>query len=316
MAVDLNLMRVFVAVFETRSLTSAAQRLFVTQSAVSQSLRRLRVHFGDPLFERRAGQMSPTPVALDAYGDLRQALDHVDAALSRVRDFDPTTSRRTFRVALSELGEIGWMGAIVAEVRRVAPEIVVESVALDQEQLGEWLRRGHVDVAIAPADDIEDVISTRVKDQDYAVVMVDAHPLASAPLTVEDCRRSPHAAVMGDSGAAHLDSALRRGDAYERPAAYVQRFAALPGLLMAQPELLAFVPRSIAEGWRSSLGFAIRDLPIDVPPVRLHVCRRGTSQSQGALDWFYETTVRAVVSSQERFEAIRADARPQSSEGR
>lgn len=307
MAVDLNLMRVFVAVFETRSLTAAAERLFVTQSAVSQSLGRLRKLFEDQLFERRGGQMQPTPVAQDAYTDLREALDRVDLALSRVRDFDPSSSRRTFRIALSELGEIGWLGAILAEVRRAAPEVVVESVALDHDEIATWLDRGHVDVAVTPADTIPDVVRTRVKDQEYVAVMASAHPLAGRDLAAEDCRRTAQVTVRGDAGAATLDAALRRADAHSHRAGIVQRFASLPGLLVANPDVLAFAPRSIAEGWQDFWDLAVRDVDFEIPSLRLHVCRRGTSQNRGSLDWFYETVVRAIVTSSERFDAIRAE---------
>src|SRR5699024_114514 len=140
-AIDLNLIRVCVIVYESRNLTRAARDLYVTQSAISQSLSRLRKHFGDPLFARLGRRMEPTPVAQEAYLDMRAALDSIDTALGRVQRFDPSTSEKVFRIALSELGEIGWMGNILGEVRRSAPNVRIESIALDQSRFVDWLER-------------------------------------------------------------------------------------------------------------------------------------------------------------------------------
>lgn len=305
-AIDLNLIRVFVVVYECRSLTVAAHQLFVTQSAVSQSLGRLRKHFGDPLFERAGRRMEPTPVAQDAYRDMRAAVDSIDTALGRVHRFDPSTSDKVFRIALSELGEVGWMGNILAEVRRTAPLIRIESVSLDQAQLVDWLERGVVDVAVAPADLSGGFVRTRVKDQSYAVVM--SRENSEEALTLERFTELPQIVVTGDSGSELLASAERQAGVFRHPAATVERFAALPSLLRSNPGHIAVIPRPIAEGWAHVWDLEAHDLPFEVPPVRLHVCRRSTSQSQSALDWFYRTVIRAVVATPADFGSIHIDA--------
>lgn len=306
-AIDLNLIRVFVIVHETRNLTLAAEELYVTQSAISQSLGRLRRHFGDPLFERVGRRMEPTPVAQDAYRDMRAALDNIDTALGRIHRFDPSTSDKVFRIALSELGEIGWMGNILSEVRRTAPNVRIESIALDQGRFVEWLERGFVDVAVAPADLSGGFVRTRVKDQSYIAVMFRQSQEKEEPLTLERFSALPRISVSGDSAADLLETAERQAGVTRAPAATVERFAALPSLLRSNPGHIAVIPRPIAEGWSHVWNLELHDLPFEVPPVRLHVCRRSTAQSQGALDWFYSTVIRAVVATPADFGSIHVD---------
>ena len=131
---DLNLIRVFVAVFESRTVTEAARRLHVTPSAVSQQLARLRQTLDDGLFQREGPSMLPTPVASKLYPAFRDALVGVETALGTVKSFDPATSARTFRIALSELGEIGWFPNFVSEISRTAPQVQIHSVALETEE--------------------------------------------------------------------------------------------------------------------------------------------------------------------------------------
>ena len=88
--VDLNLIRTFVAIYELGSLTAAAERLYVSQSAVSQSLAKLRHSVADPLFHRDGRRMVPTRLAETLYPEFRGALARIDRALDDARDFDAT----------------------------------------------------------------------------------------------------------------------------------------------------------------------------------------------------------------------------------
>ena len=104
--VDLNLLRVFNAIIEERSLTRAGQRLALSQPAVSYSLGRLRTLFDDPLFIRTRVGMQPTPIALELATIVARALDTVREALRYAERFDPAISTRPFRLSLSDVGEL------------------------------------------------------------------------------------------------------------------------------------------------------------------------------------------------------------------
>ncbi|MFM0742264.1 LysR family transcriptional regulator, partial [Paraburkholderia xenovorans] len=96
--IDLNLLRVFHAIVEERSLTRAGERLTLSQPAISYSLGRLRTLFNDPLFIRTRSGMQPTPTALELSEIVGRALCTVREAMRHAERFDPVISTRTFRL--------------------------------------------------------------------------------------------------------------------------------------------------------------------------------------------------------------------------
>lgn len=304
---DLNLVRVFVAIYETRSLTLAAQQLFVTPSAVSQALSRLRAEFDDPLFDRAGRTMRPTPLAESVYPSLRDGLGGIVRTLDAVHGFDAATSGRVFRIAFSELGEIGWMPLVFAAVHQDAPHARLEVVALEIDALSEQLDRGTVDLAVTAADLSGRFPGTFVKSQAYGVVMSAANPLAHGPLTLAAYRDAARVTVASDSGAGMLDAAHARAGGLPPPLLSVQHFATLPLLLSRSTELIATIPVSIAEGWAASWPLVIRDPPLALPPLALSLYRRRTSQHPAALEWFAATVSRAIARSTGEFAVIHGD---------
>lgn len=145
---DLNLLRVFQAIVEERSLTKAGERLALSQPAVSYSLGRLRTLFDDPLFVRTRSGMQPTPVALELAGIVGKALDMVRVALRYAERFDPATSTRTFRLSLSDAGEMAYLPAICQALRERAPRVTLSVQPLPVEEIEEALRASRLDFAI------------------------------------------------------------------------------------------------------------------------------------------------------------------------
>lgn len=304
---DLNLVRVFVAVFETRSLTTAAARLFVTQPAVSQALGRLRAELDDPLFERAGREMVPTPLAESVYPGFRDGLESVERTLDGVHGFDPANTDRLFRIALSELGEIGWMPAILAAIRTHAPRMRIEAVPMDVRALPEWLSRGTVDLAVTPSAVPGAFAQTVIKSQGYGVAMARTHPLAVDALTLERYLAADHVVVASDSGAENVESALRRHGAQVVPAVAINHFAALPPILAGRRRLIATVPDTIAEGWSAHWPLVVRPLPFEMPAVDVRLYRRATTQHAAALAWLFDTVARAIRGSSGQFAVIHAD---------
>lgn len=309
--VDLNLIRSFVAIYETRSLTTAAARLYVTQPAVSQALGRLRRDLNDPLFRRVGRAMEPTPLAVSLFPGFRDGIAGIDRAIDGVAGFDPAVSHRRSRIALSELGEIGYFPAIFRAVRAAAPHVRLEAVPLDVQELPDWLSQGTIDLAVTSspvAGGFEHVV---LKSQAYAVLMSREHRLATASggLTLEDYITADQVVVAGDSGLPRLESALRRAGAVLRSDVVLHHFASLPSLLTGSPDLIATVPDTIAVGWAQSWPLVVQPLPLDMPAVDVCLYRRTTTQQLGALDWLYDTAVRAVRGTHGEFFAIHGEAR-------
>ena len=304
MLTDLNLTRVFVAIYEAGSLTAAGRRLFVTQSAISQSLARLRRELGDPLFERTAQGMRPTALADAIYPELHEGMSVIDRTIAAVTGFDPLTSERTFRIALSELGEIGWLPAIGDAMALGAPRARLAVTALRGEDLEDLLTRGSVDLAITPAELPAAFERQTVKREEYRVVMSSQNPLVGAEMSLEAYRAARRVWVEGDSSARLLAGVHVRHGVSEPPAVSVQHIASLPPLLARSTTLIATIPETLAVGWSRSWPLIIRELPFALGPVELHLYRRRSPQHAGALDWFFDTVSAAVSGFPGGFEGI------------
>lgn len=309
-SMDLNLVRVLVAIYESRSLTVAASRLYVTQSAVSQALARLRREFDDPLFQRVGRIMEPTALASSLYPGFRDALATVDRSVGRVRSFDPATSDRPFRIALSELGEIGWAATLLNAVTRKAPRMPVEVVPIDDELLPEWLVRGVVDLAVTPRQLGGDFPSTVLKTQRYGVVMSTRHPFADVPYGLDDFLAGEHISVAEDSGARDVQAALQRAGGRVAPRIRLNHYASLPPLVARSDRFVATVPDTIARGWAREWPLVVKPLPFEMAPLEVRLYRRLTTQHLDALEWLYDTVARAIHGSHGQFFVIHGDISP------
>src|SRR5476649_1116296 len=103
---DLNLLRVAVSVLDAGSVTVAARNLGISQPAASSALARLRFALGDPLFVKTSRGMEPTPRAIDFVAIARDLLNQVNRDLLSKTAFDPATTRKTFTIATSDIGEM------------------------------------------------------------------------------------------------------------------------------------------------------------------------------------------------------------------
>ncbi|GAA1859324.1 LysR family transcriptional regulator [Brevibacterium marinum] len=308
---DLNLLRIFIAVYETRSLTEAANRLFLTQPAVSQALGRLRRSLDDSLFERSGRGMAPTPLAHSVYPELHESLLAIDRTLDAVHGFDPESSGHHFRIAMSELGEVGYFPALYSAVCDTAPNVTVEVVPIDMSQLSAWLSHGTIDLAISPMLPKGNFDQRLLKTENYVALMNQNNGLATGELTVAQLLDAERAIVAGDSGAPNLRAAFTRVGGGWEGAVTVHRFSSLPPLLSVCESLLAIVPESIADGWSTTWPLKWRPLPFDLPPAEISLLRRTTLQHTSALDWLHRTVLRALSGDPGEFSAIGASPQPE-----
>jgi len=147
---DLNLLVAFDALARERNVTRAAQRVGVTQSAMSHALRRLRAWLDDPLLVRGEGGMLLTARAEALVVPLRSGLVSVDRALHRAPRFDARTARRAFRLVTPDLFDLLAIPPLLERLRREAPGIDLAIVAPQAQPVARALETGELDVAIAP----------------------------------------------------------------------------------------------------------------------------------------------------------------------
>ena len=161
---DLNLLKVFEALFETRSVSLAADRLSLTQPAVSNALGRLRASFDDQLFVRTREGMEPTPLAMALSGPLLEGLASIRAGMALNIGFDPASSHRRFTLITTDVGEMSFVVEILRVLRREAPGIDLKVLEVGQQDYERLLDNGDADFALAGRGALFGLVPLRLAD--------------------------------------------------------------------------------------------------------------------------------------------------------
>jgi LysR family transcriptional regulator, mexEF-oprN operon transcriptional activator len=291
--VDLNLLVVFAAVFRERSVKRAAERLFVGQSAVSMALGRLRDLLHDDLFVKVAAGVEPTSKAVAMEPQIQRALELVHHAIYESEVFDPATSSRVVRVALSDDLELWLLPVLLDELRRSAPGITVVVRPSNWYTGIDLIDRADADVACGIFPKAGASLSAETLFHERFVSLFDP-AYVKAPLSMQRFLATPHAmvSVAGDL-VGLVDEALRAKGKERRLVATVSSFATLGNLVVGRP-LLATLPRMAAERLAGSLALATATTPVSVGPYPVTMVWHPKTARDPALRWFREA-LRQVV---------------------
>jgi DNA-binding transcriptional LysR family regulator len=265
--VDLNLLRVFQAIVEERSLTRAGQRLALSQPAISYSLGRLRTLFDDPLFIRTRVGMQPTPIALELSAIVSRALDTVREALRYAEHFDPAVSTRTFRLSLSDAGELAYLPPICEALHRQAPRVKLRIEPLPVEEIEDALRASRLDFAIGNLPTLTARTRHQALFEETYVCMT--RKRRGLPRTKELGLKAfldaSHVQITSVEHSHHaLDDEFRAQGVGRHIALELPHFVALPNVL-AVTDLFATLPRRLAHIFNRGGGFHIYELPVTLP---------------------------------------------------
>jgi DNA-binding transcriptional LysR family regulator len=267
--IDLNLLRVFDAVLGERRVTAAAARLGLTQPAVSNALARLRALFGDPLFVRTPGGMDATPFARELAAPVRQALALLESALAHGPGFDPATSARSFRLYMSDLGQIEFLPPLVERVQREAPGVRLEAVGIEVEDIGAALAAGTLDLAIGFLPGLRAPIRRTPLFRDpYLCLMRADHPITA--LTKKRFLNASHVLVTYRGGHHVIEEALERAGISRRIALRVPHFTVVP-MVLERSDLILTLPARVARVYEKRGRFKALPPPVPIPPADVGV---------------------------------------------
>lgn len=269
-SLDLNLLRVFDAVARERHVTRAAQRLNLSQPAVSNALNRLRQALGDELFLRRPGGVEPTELAAALAGPVAEVLDRLRDTLSVHAPFDPATSDRVFPVAFSEYAEAVLAPPLLATMAREAPGCLLAIRHGDRTNWQELLERGEAQLAVAVLPE-PPAIYTRVRllPEEFLTVMRPGHPLAEGEMTIERFVSVPHIlhSPNGSRDGA-LDGPLAEAGHPRRLGAVVAHLAAVPEIL-TRTDMIITLSARLACAMGRAHGLVVRKPPVEIRHTRL-----------------------------------------------
>ena len=174
--IDLNLLRLFDAVYRRRNVSRAAESLDLTQPAASHGLTRLRLLIKDPLFVRAPGGVQPTPKADRLAQAVRSALGTLEEALNESAQFDPLQSGKTFRIHMSDIGEGRFLPDLMVVLREQAPGVRVETMPLRREEITDALDSGRIDFAFGFLPTVKETQRVQLLKDRYIVLLRKGHP--------------------------------------------------------------------------------------------------------------------------------------------
>jgi DNA-binding transcriptional LysR family regulator len=266
---DLNLLLVFEALYNERSVTGAARKLGLSQSAVSLSLKRLREEYQDKLFVLVNRAMEPTPLASAISGRLLGAVAMIRETRRLPTVFDFANAERTFNVRARDIGEVVFLPNVLERLWKVAPRVSVRTIFLDPHETLMGLASGRLDLAIGylPLDAPDIRRRPLMWENKYVCVMRRDHPLAGRPLTEEEFFASNHLLVEYATGVHKtLERCLIAGGARDRIKVRLPQYLAAPFHVL-RFDLLWCLPEALAAILTQHFALDMQDLPfkLDIP---------------------------------------------------
>lgn len=264
-AFDLNLLPVFEAILNEGNLTRAAEKLAMSQPAMSNALSRLRVALDDRLFVRTPRGMTPTPRARLMAEPARLALDLIQNMLRENTNFDYGSSARTFTIAVEDYGEAVIMPRFMDWLIEVAPGVRAKIRPERSAALREELKNGSVDLAIDYFRLRDEEFSNLPLMEDELVSMVrQAHPVIGDSLTLDQYISLPH--VVLTQGRPVVDRTLTKMGLKREIALEVPHFLSMP-LIVKNSNLICTLPRRMAMLYAEYFRVKILKAPIKFPTV-------------------------------------------------
>lgn len=283
--IDLNLLVVFQEVFQERQISSVARKLNLSQPAVSNALARLRRTFGDELFVRTAQGMQPTPFADHLAEPVAAALQQVSRALNLQERFAPTTSERQFTIAMTDVGEVYFMPALIGACSRVAPGIRIHTVRASTIDLKNEMESGRVDLAIGAFDNVSEALyQRRLFRQPYVSMFRIGHPLDTpdGEVTLKAFLAAEHLMVSSlESPYDRINQNLEKAGITPSVRFRVPHFTAVP-YIVSTTDLVVTVPRKLAESAAAPFGLRYIKPPLRLPSLQTNIFwHRRYNQDEG-----------------------------------
>ena len=308
LTLDLNLLRVFDAVMIEQNLTRAADKLAMTQPAVSNALKRLRHAFNDELLIRTAYGVKPTPRAESVWPAIRSALSNLESAIAPP-NFNPSEATASFRMAMADATAAYWMPYLVRCIEQSAPGFNARMMPLVTRDPRNMLMHGDIDIAVGF---FPGVVSQLTGGQSsagttichaslytgrYVCVMRKDHPLANVPLTLEAYCNAHHL-LVSFSGRAHglIDEILAHMQLQRRILLTVNQFFTA-GRVVANSELITVLPHHLISSTGLADKLIWKELPFATPAVNVDMLWHEREARNPAHKWLRTNLIELVEKS-------------------
>lgn len=300
--IDLNLLVVFEALMLEGSVAGAASRLCKTPSAVSHALARLRDQVGDPLMVKVGGRMQASPFALQLIEDIGPILGSIQRVLKLPEPFDPTHSRRKFRIACPFSAK--FLSGVLRQIHETAPGVDIEWLAAPREVYA-GVSEGHIDLAhLGGERSLPDgLVEAEMPEMKFVSFVRKGHP-ALSDWGPDAWKHYGHIKVAIDNEVrSPVDEASPNAVPDRRIAARISEFAAV-GPLLAASDLIATLSTEVMAWDMETYGLVPLPPVTPIPPFRARFFWSSRTANDPAQAWVRDLVLTAYRAAHDEAQAL------------
>ena len=265
---DLNLIVALEAILRLRSVTAAAKEIYLTQSAISHSLARLREHFADDIVTQIGRDLVPTPFG-ERLGSVAKALLSEAQVFSQMRaNFDPATAEREFTISCSDYVTTVFISVVARRLAVIAPGISLRCLSVGGLSEEKFLR-GEIDFLVGPAHILNpDFPSLELYSDTFRVVVDADNPLIGDSLDLEQYLSMRHVVTIfgTDQERSHLEQFMADQNHHMKMALCVPMFSVIPAAIVGTP-FIGTLHARLLSALPADFPLRILEPPIEVPPL-------------------------------------------------
>ncbi|EDP99178.1 LysR family transcriptional regulator [Shewanella benthica] len=297
--IDLNLLVYFDVLLRELNVTRAADQLGISQPAMSNGLKRLRVLFDDPLLIRTSKGMTPTERASELKPVIRELLIGLEKAVQPKSEFNALESEQVFRMMASDYAESTLIPLLIARLRNEAPKVILDIMTPSDVNFAD-VEQGRVDMAINRFDEIPQSFHQKVLWKDTFSCLINRTNPVLKNFNLDNYLKSHHVWVsktgmgvgvgMDPDDVQRLgwvDEALAKIGAKRRITVFTRSYQAASSLAERQ-DLIATVPSKMARLKQDNSRVSIVAPPFDIPPIELTMAWSPLLQHNPAHRWMRE----------------------------
>lgn len=287
MNLDLNQLRILLALDEERNMTKAANRLFVSQSAASHNLAKLRERFNDPLFVRTSRGMQPTPFAQNILPLLKDGMSNITKAADMQSRFDPVNDAHTFYIGACDYFEFTAMPVLAEKFLNTAPNVRL-SIDINSDHVKmERVESGRLDVHIGVDNQLNQIKNFNYREwlkDEYVAVVASWRDIPDKLSTLEFSMESQIHLPVTVNTLDVIDHWLHDQNLYRNIHMVTQSYP-IGGMISAKTGLLFPVPIKVAEKLVAMLPLKVIELPESIPPLTMSIITHKLFDHQPSIQW-------------------------------
>jgi DNA-binding transcriptional LysR family regulator len=283
---DLNLLLIFNQLLLQRRVSAVAEKLGLSQPAVSNALTRLRRLLNDELFVRTSRGMEPTPYALQLAEPIAYALNTIETALNQNATFDAASSKRRFTIAMNDIGEIYFLPKLMDRLAGIAPDVTINTVRHTAINLREAMEAGQVELAVGLLPELKaGFFQRRLFKQRYVCLFRAGHPLDKGEISTEEFSQAEHMVVgASEIGHAKLEETMSAKGIRRNFKLTVPHFVAV-GHILSRTDMVATVPERYAQECMAPFGLKSASLPVALPEFAISLFWHAKFHKEPGVQW-------------------------------